>query len=66
MYSVWRAYEQMEAFISYATFCSHLAMEGANARAIQQLAWHADLNTTMRYVHLAETGLKDAIRCLEP
>ena len=48
------------------TFCSHLAMEGANARAIQKLAGHADLNTTMRYMHLAETGLKDAIRCLEP
>jgi integrase len=28
------------------TFCSHLAMRGAPARAIQELAGHADLTTT--------------------
>src|SRR5258708_38602629 len=28
------------------TFCSHLAMKGAPARAIQELAGHADLWTT--------------------
>jgi site-specific recombinase XerD len=27
------------------TFCSHLAMKGASARAIQELADHADLST---------------------
>ena len=29
------------------TFCSHLAMKGAPAKAIQELAGHADLATTM-------------------
>jgi site-specific recombinase XerD len=29
------------------TFCSHLAMRGAAVRAIQELAGHADLTTTM-------------------
>jgi integrase len=47
------------------TFCSHLAIKGANARSIQKLAGHADLNTTMRYMHLAEDDLRVAIRCLE-
>jgi site-specific recombinase XerD len=30
------------------TFCSHLAMRGAPARAIQELAGHKDLSTTQR------------------
>ena len=40
------------------TFCSHLAMRGAPAKAIQELAGHADLSTTMRYMHLSP-GAKD-------
>ena len=32
------------------TFCSHLAMRGAPARAIQELAGYQDLKTTQRYV----------------
>ena len=35
------------------TFCSHLAMRGAPARAIQELAGHQDLMTTQRYMHLS-------------
>jgi site-specific recombinase XerD len=30
------------------TFCSHQAMKGAPARAIQELPGHADLSTTQR------------------
>ncbi|HVI03799.1 MAG TPA: site-specific integrase, partial [Enhygromyxa sp.] len=32
------------------TFCSHLAMRGAPAKAIQELAGHSDLRTTQRYM----------------
>lgn len=47
------------------TFCSHLAMRGAPARAIQELAGHRDLSTTQRYMHLTPSSVEAAIRCLE-
>jgi site-specific recombinase XerD len=47
------------------TFCSRLAIAGAPARAIQEAAGHADLSTTMRYMHLSKTGRGDAIRLLD-
>jgi site-specific recombinase XerD len=47
------------------TFCSHLAMRGAPARAIQELAGHRDLATTQRYMHLSPQATERAIRLLE-
>ncbi len=47
------------------TFCSHLAMRGAAARAIQEAAGHKDLSTTQRYMHLSPRAVEDAIRLLE-
>lgn len=47
------------------TFCSHLAMRGAPARAIQELAGHQDLMTTQRYMHLSPRAVESAIRLLE-
>jgi site-specific recombinase XerD len=47
------------------TFCSHLAMRGAPARAIQELAGHQDLSTTQRYMHLSPAAIEGAIRLLE-
>jgi len=46
------------------TFCSHLAMRGAPARAIQELAGHEDLGTTQRYMHLNPATIESAIRLL--
>ena len=47
------------------TFCSHLAMRGAPARAIQELAGHSDLSTSQRYMHLSPAAIDAAIRLLE-
>jgi len=47
------------------TFCSHLAMKSAPALAIQELAGHADLSTTQRYMHLSPAATEDAIRLLD-
>lgn len=47
------------------TFCAHLAMRGAPAKAIQELAGHADLTTTMRYMHLSPAARDSAIALLD-
>ena len=47
------------------TFCSHLAMRGAPARAIQELAGHQHIGTTERYLHINATAIRSAIRLLE-
>ena len=57
--------ESNDIHILRHTFCSHLAMRGAPARAIQELAGHADLNTTMRYMHLSPASVNNAIKLLE-
>lgn len=47
------------------TFCSHLAMRGAPARAIQELAGHSELSMTQRYMHLSPAALDAAIQLLD-
>jgi integrase len=46
------------------TFCSHLAMRGAPAKAIQELAGHENRMTTLRYMHLSPAARKGAITLL--
>jgi integrase len=47
------------------SFCLHLAMRGAGARAIQELAGHRDLSTTQRYMHVSPAAIENAIRLLD-
>jgi integrase len=47
------------------TFCSRLAMKGAPAKAIQELAGHQSLGTTLRYMHLTPAARESAIRLLD-
>lgn len=46
------------------TFCSHLAAAGVPAKAIQELAGHADLSTTLRYMHLSPGDRGAAVEAL--
>jgi site-specific recombinase XerD len=46
------------------TFCSRLAMAGAPALAIKELAGHTSLITTMRYMHLSPSAKSAAIDLL--
>ncbi|AKU93351.1 Integrase [Labilithrix luteola] len=47
------------------TFCSHLAISNVPAKAIQELAGHADLKTTLRYMHLAPGNRQAAVHALD-
>jgi integrase len=48
------------------TFCSRLAMRGANAPMIMALAGHSTLAVTTRYMHLSPATLEVAINLLNP
>ena len=60
-----RATESRASHVLRHTFSSHLAMRGAPARAIQEVAGHQDLSATQRYMHLSPAALDAAIRLLE-
>ena len=47
------------------TFCSRLAMRGATAKAIQELAGHVSLFTTQRYMHLSPAAKDTAVQALD-
>lgn len=46
------------------TFCSRLAMKGANLKVIQTLAGHKTITMTARYAHLDDTALRAAVDML--
>lgn len=47
------------------TFITRLAMAGAPSRSIQELAGHASINTTMRYMHMVKGAADAAIALLD-
>ena len=47
------------------TFCSHLAMQGAPMRGVQDLVGHQSLAMTQRYSHQSPAALDATIRLLE-
>ena len=57
----WLQPKGMHAF--QHTFCLHLSIHRAAAKAIQELTGHEDLSTTQRYMHLSPKAVESAI-CL--
>ena len=47
------------------TFCSHLAMQGAPMRGVQELVGHQSLAMTQRYSHLTPAALDATIKLLD-
>ena len=47
------------------TFGSRLAQAGVSLIAIKELMGHSDIRVTLRYAHLMQSNLKDAIRALD-
>ncbi len=47
------------------TFASRLAMAGTNMRTVQELLGHKDIRMAMRYSHLSDVHLKEAVKKLE-
>jgi site-specific recombinase XerD len=45
--------------------CSHLTMQGAPMRGVQELVGHQSLAMTQRYWHLSPASLDATIRLLE-
>ncbi|HMR80021.1 MAG TPA: site-specific integrase, partial [Polyangiaceae bacterium] len=47
------------------TFCSMLAAKGAPVKAIQELAGHQHITTTMKYMHLSPADRQSAVSLLD-
>lgn len=47
------------------TFASHLVMKGAPLRSVQELMGHSDIRMTMRYSHLTDEAVREAVSLLD-
>lgn len=47
------------------TFCSHLVMNGADLKTVQELAGHSTIVVTMQYAHLSQEHQRSAVTLLD-
>lgn len=47
------------------TFASHIHMKGADLKTVQELLGHRTLTMTLRYAHLSQAHIKEAVRLLD-
>ena len=45
------------------TFAYHFVITGGNILILQKMLGHASVTMTMRYAHLAQDHLQEALRC---
>ena len=55
-------YQGKRSHVLRHTFASHFVMNGGNILTLQKILGHADIKMTLRYAHLAEDHLDDALK----
>jgi len=51
---------KLTCHVARHSFCTNAIIRGVPVKVVQQLAGHKDINTTLRYLHLAGVDIEDS------